>query len=160
MGTLHFRWVFPKVGVHQTHPTMTLVVGIPDKVSLKFQRAPIGSTISMRASTMVQAWITSLMAADGILRPLVSCEWRNGKENGNYHDGLYRDYYEDPFLHSLLTKGQLTGLLGSQNSHQSGSCLLPNCSYMSTFVCIYTTSKLYSGFTGFEFYLEFRFGTA
>ena len=28
------------------------------------------------------------------------------KQNGNYHDGLYRDYYKDPFLHSQLTEGQ------------------------------------------------------
>ena len=25
---------------------------------------------------------------------------RNGKENVNYYNGLYRDYYKDPFLHS------------------------------------------------------------
>ena len=25
---------------------------------------------------------------------------RNGKENGNYYDGLYTDYCKDPFLHS------------------------------------------------------------
>ena len=26
---------------------------------------------------------------------------RNGKENGNYYNGCYRDYYRgDPFLHS------------------------------------------------------------
>ena len=25
---------------------------------------------------------------------------RNGKENENYYDELYRDYYKDPFLHS------------------------------------------------------------
>ena len=24
----------------------------------------------------------------------------NGTENGNYHSGLYRDFYDDPFLHS------------------------------------------------------------
>ena len=26
--------------------------------------------------------------------------WDNGKENGNYYNGLYMDYYRDPFLHS------------------------------------------------------------
>ena len=25
---------------------------------------------------------------------------RNGNENGNYYNGLYRDYYEDPLQHS------------------------------------------------------------
>ena len=25
---------------------------------------------------------------------------RNGEENGKYYNGLYRDYYKDPFLHS------------------------------------------------------------
>ena len=32
--------------------------------------------------------------------PLGSWELRNGKENGNYYNGLYEDYYKDPFLHS------------------------------------------------------------
>ena len=32
--------------------------------------------------------------------PLVSWEWRNGKENGNHYNGFYRDYYEAPFPHS------------------------------------------------------------
>ena len=31
--------------------------------------------------------------------PLVSWESRNGKENGNCSNGLYRDYYMDPVLH-------------------------------------------------------------
>ena len=31
---------------------------------------------------------------------------RNGKENRNYCNGLDRDYYKDPFLHSQLTKGK------------------------------------------------------
>ena len=31
---------------------------------------------------------------------LVSWEcWDNGKENGNYYNGLYRNYNKDPFLH-------------------------------------------------------------
>ena len=44
--------------------------------------------------------------------PIVSVEFRvcgvegMEKKNGNYYIGLYRDYYEDPFLHSKLTKGQ------------------------------------------------------
>ena len=25
---------------------------------------------------------------------------RNGKEHGNYYNGLFRDYYKDPVLHS------------------------------------------------------------
>ena len=25
---------------------------------------------------------------------------RNAKENGQYYNGLYRNYYKDPFLHS------------------------------------------------------------
>ena len=25
---------------------------------------------------------------------------RNGKEHGNYYNGLYRDYHKDPFLRS------------------------------------------------------------
>ena len=42
------------------------------------------------------------MGSEGILRlPLVS-PGNEGmeQENGNYDDGLYRDYYKDPFLHS------------------------------------------------------------
>ena len=27
-------------------------------------------------------------------------EFRNGTDTGNYYNGLYRDYYKDPFLHS------------------------------------------------------------
>ena len=27
-------------------------------------------------------------------------------ELGNYYNGLYRDYYKDPLLHSALTKGE------------------------------------------------------
>ena len=38
--------------------------------------------------------------------PLVSWELRNGKENGNYYNRLYRDYRTDPFLRSHLIKGQ------------------------------------------------------
>ena len=37
--------------------------------------------------------------------PLVSWERRNGKENGNYYDGLYRDYYKDPFLLRFRVSG-------------------------------------------------------
>ena len=32
--------------------------------------------------------------------PLDSWGGCNGKENGNYYNGLCRDYYKDPFLHS------------------------------------------------------------
>ena len=31
---------------------------------------------------------------------------RNGKDNGNHHNGLKRNYCKDPFLHAELTKGQ------------------------------------------------------
>ena len=34
--------------------------------------------------------------------PLVSWECRNGKENGKYYKGVYKDYYDDPVLHSPL----------------------------------------------------------
>ena len=30
-----------------------------------------------------------------------------GLDNENYYNGLNRDYYKDPFLHSWLTKGNL-----------------------------------------------------
>ena len=36
----------------------------------------------------------------GSVWPLVSWEGRKGKEHGNYCNGLYRDYFKDPFLHS------------------------------------------------------------
>ena len=42
-----------------------------------------------------------------IFWPSVSWERRNGAENGNNYNGSFRDYQEDPFLHSYLTKGQL-----------------------------------------------------
>ena len=29
---------------------------------------------------------------------------RNGKDNGNYYHGMYRNYFKDPVLHSQLTK--------------------------------------------------------
>ena len=34
--------------------------------------------------------------------PLVSWEWRDGKEKGNHYNGLYRDYYRriDSFIPS------------------------------------------------------------
>ena len=41
--------------------------------------------------------------------PLVSWEWRNGKENGSYYDGLYRDCYKNALLHSQLTNGKVLG---------------------------------------------------
>ena len=31
---------------------------------------------------------------------LVSWEGMNGEENGNYYNGLCKDYYKNPFLHS------------------------------------------------------------
>ena len=42
----------------------------------------------------METTITGLYRVEGLgLR-------RNGKENGNYYNGLYRDYYKDPFPHS------------------------------------------------------------
>ena len=38
---------------------------------------------------------------------LVSCESRNGKDNGNYYNGLYRHYSKVPFLHCQRTKGKV-----------------------------------------------------
>ena len=35
-----------------------------------------------------------------IFWPSASWERRNGAENGNYYNWLFRDYYEDSFLHS------------------------------------------------------------
>ena len=34
----------------------------------------------------------------------------NGKEKGNYYNGLYRGYYKDPCLHSFLTKGKTSDI--------------------------------------------------
>ena len=42
-------------------------------------------------------------ALNNTLLPLVCQEGRNGEHNGNHYNdynGLYRDYYKDPFLHS------------------------------------------------------------
>ena len=44
-----------------------------------------------------------VLSSRSIYWPLVSRERRNGKENGNYYNGLFRDYGKDPFLHSQLT---------------------------------------------------------
>ena len=37
---------------------------------------------------------------------LYRVEGRNGKENRNYYNGLYRDYYKDPFLLPSLLANQ------------------------------------------------------
>ena len=53
-----------------------------------------------QAVTAKVAWDSGLTASCPKYWPLVIWEGRNGKENGNYYNGLYRDYYKDPFLHS------------------------------------------------------------
>ena len=47
---------------------------------------------------------------------LVSWDRRNGKDDGKYYSGLYKDYYKDAFLHALLTKGKLGDLVEGQGS--------------------------------------------
>ena len=36
----------------------------------------------------------------GIIGYILELYRDNGKENGKYYNGLYRDYYKDPFLRS------------------------------------------------------------
>ena len=44
---------------------------------------------------------TAIMRRIGIIGHILGLYRENGKENGNYYNGLYHmDYYQDPFLHS------------------------------------------------------------
>ena len=47
--------------------------------------------------------------------PLASWERRKGKENENYYNGLYREYYKYPFLHSKPTEGKQCQTLGERD---------------------------------------------
>ena len=46
---------------------------------------------------------------------LVRWDSRNGKENGDYNEGLYRDYYKDLFLPSYPIEGQYNSIYASRN---------------------------------------------